>query len=96
MNEPHGSTRSFRSAELLEVYARNQQRLVSTIEELLTLPLDRQSQLDARALRSDADRLCGRPEIRRAEFAAPGGIDQFLPADVGTGIHHIESRQRAN
>jgi len=45
------------SAELLEVYARNQQRLVSTIEDLLTLPLDRQSQLDARALRSDADRL---------------------------------------
>jgi two-component system sensor histidine kinase GlrK len=45
------------SAELLEVYARNHQRLVSTIEELLTLPLDPQSQLDARALRSDADRL---------------------------------------
>jgi two-component system sensor histidine kinase GlrK len=45
------------SAELLEVYARNQQRLVNTIEELLTLPLDGQSQLDASALRSDADRL---------------------------------------
>jgi two-component system sensor histidine kinase GlrK len=45
------------SAELLEVYARNQQRLVNTIEELLTLRLDQQSQLDARALRSDADRL---------------------------------------
>src|ERR1022692_4366530 len=45
------------SAELLEVYAGNQQRLVNTIEELLTLPLYGQSQLDASALRSDADRL---------------------------------------
>src|ERR1035441_3961042 len=45
------------STELLEVYARNQQRFVSTIEELLTLPLDGQSQLDAHALRSDADRI---------------------------------------
>ncbi len=45
------------SAELLDVYARNQQRLAGTIEELLALPLDPQSQLDARALRSDAERL---------------------------------------
>jgi two-component system sensor histidine kinase GlrK len=62
------------SAELLEVYARNQQRLVSTIEELLTLPLDPQSQVDARALRSDADRLwvelqsAGRNSSRVAEL----------------------------
>jgi two-component system, NtrC family, sensor histidine kinase GlrK len=44
-------------AELLEAYARNQQRLENTIEELLTLPLDQQSQMDARALRADAKRL---------------------------------------
>src|ERR1017187_3203801 len=57
------------SAELLEVYARNQQRLVSTIEELLTLPLDPQSQLDARALRSDADRLWA--DLKSAQPSSP-------------------------
>jgi two-component system, NtrC family, sensor histidine kinase GlrK len=57
------------SAELLEVYARNQQRLVNTIEELLTLPLDQQSQLDARALRSDADRLW--VDLKSAEPNSP-------------------------
>ena len=57
------------SAELLEVYARNQQRFVSTIEELLTLPLDGQSQLDARALRSDADRLWA--DLKSAEPSSP-------------------------
>ncbi len=57
------------NAELLGVYARNQQRLESTIEELLTLPLDRQSQLDAHALRTDADRLWH--EIQSAEPNSP-------------------------
>jgi two-component system sensor histidine kinase GlrK len=57
------------SAELLEVYARNQQRLAGTLDELLALPLDRQSQLDARALRSDADRLWG--DLKNAEPNSP-------------------------
>ncbi len=57
------------STELLEVYARNQQRFVSTIEELLTLPLDGQSQLDAHALRSDADRLWA--DLKSAEPSSP-------------------------
>src|SRR5277367_5338609 len=45
------------NAELLDVYARNNERLEGTINELLTLPLDRQSQADTQALKSDADRL---------------------------------------
>jgi two-component system sensor histidine kinase GlrK len=57
------------NAELLEVYARNQHRLESTIEELLTLPLDRQSKLDAGTLRSDADRLWA--DLKSAEPNSP-------------------------
>jgi two-component system sensor histidine kinase GlrK len=45
------------SADLLEVYARNHERLTATVNELLTLPLDAQVQRDARTLRSEADRL---------------------------------------
>ena len=44
------------NAELLEVYERNNKRLASTIEELLSLPLDSQSLDDARTLQTDADR----------------------------------------
>ncbi len=45
------------NTELLDTYARNNERLGTTIDELLTLPLDQESQTDARALRSDADQL---------------------------------------
>jgi len=44
-------------AELRDVYTRNHDRLASTINELLTLPLDAQTQADARALLAEADRL---------------------------------------
>jgi two-component system sensor histidine kinase GlrK len=42
------------NAELLDVYARNHARLESTINELLTLPLDQESRADAQALESNA------------------------------------------
>jgi two-component system sensor histidine kinase GlrK len=45
------------NAELLEVYARNHGRLTATVDELLTLPLDAQSQTDARTLLAEAGRL---------------------------------------
>src|SRR5271167_2615139 len=45
------------SADLREVYARNNARLVATIHELLTLPLDEASQRGAQALQEQADRL---------------------------------------
>ncbi len=47
------------NTELLEGYTRNHARLAATIGELLTLPLDRQSQTDARGLLAEADRLSG-------------------------------------
>lgn len=43
--------------ELRDVYTRNHDRLAATINELVTLPLDAQSQSDARALLAEADRL---------------------------------------
>src|SRR5450631_1289653 len=45
------------NADLLEVYARNHQRLVTTINELLILPLDVESENNAHALQAEADRL---------------------------------------
>ncbi len=45
------------SADLLDVYARNQQRLVATLNELLALPLDAESRDGARALENETERL---------------------------------------
>ncbi len=45
------------NAELRDVYTRNHDRLAATVNELLTLPLDEQSETDARALLREADRL---------------------------------------
>ena len=45
------------SADLLDVYARNQERLVATLNELLAMPLDAGSHSDAMALQAEADRL---------------------------------------
>jgi len=47
------------SADLLDVYTRNQQRLAATLNELLTLPLDAESHRDALALQAEADQLLG-------------------------------------
>src|SRR5882757_8358135 len=45
------------NSELLEVYTRNHRRLTATVDDLLTLPLDAQSQTDAHTLLKEADRL---------------------------------------
>ena len=42
--------------ELLEAYGRNQQRLESTLDELLTLPLDAKTQAEVRDLKANAER----------------------------------------
>jgi two-component system sensor histidine kinase GlrK len=44
------------NSDLLEVYARNQERLETTLNELLTLPLNAQAQADIRALKTEAER----------------------------------------
>src|SRR5580704_9949945 len=45
------------NADLLDVYARNQERLAATLNELLAMPLDAGSHNDAVALQAEADRL---------------------------------------
>src|SRR5579863_1692276 len=45
------------SADLLEVYARNQQRLAGTLEELLAMPLDDKARKEAMGLKAEAERL---------------------------------------
>src|SRR5579862_6114571 len=40
--------------DLLEAYARNQQRLETTLNELLTLPLNEPAQNDVRALKAES------------------------------------------
>jgi two-component system sensor histidine kinase GlrK len=57
------------NSELLEVYERNHRRLGATVGELLTLPLDPQSQADAEALRDEADRLSA--ELKAAPPNSP-------------------------
>jgi two-component system sensor histidine kinase GlrK len=44
------------NVDLLEVYAQNQERLETTLDELLTLPLDEQAQTDIRAMKAEAER----------------------------------------
>jgi two-component system sensor histidine kinase GlrK len=53
------------SADLLDVYARNQKYLAATLSELLSMPLDAESRDDALALRAEAERLQG--ELKQVE-----------------------------
>ncbi len=69
------------NSELLDVYARNHGRLVATIDELLTLPLDAQSQNDARTLLAEAERLA------RELKAAPPNSPRM--AEVINAFAHI-------
>jgi two-component system sensor histidine kinase GlrK len=52
------------SADLLDVYARNQERLVATLNELLAMPLDAGSHNDAVTLQAEAGRL--EQELKRS------------------------------
>jgi two-component system, NtrC family, sensor histidine kinase GlrK len=52
------------NADLMDVYVRNNARLVGTLHELLTLPLDSTSQQGAHALEEQADRLM--QDLKRA------------------------------
>jgi two-component system sensor histidine kinase GlrK len=69
------------NAELLEGYTHNHGRLIATVNDLLTLPLDAQSQTDARALLAEADRLS------RELVAAPPNSPRM--ADVINSFPHM-------
>ena len=52
------------SADLLDVYSRNQEHLTGTLNELLAMPLDDESHNEALALQAEADRL--QQELKRS------------------------------
>lgn len=57
------------STDLLDVYARNQERLVATLNELFALPLDSEARNDALALKTEADRL--QQELKHSAPSSP-------------------------
>ncbi|MGO9989152.1 MAG: sensor histidine kinase [Steroidobacteraceae bacterium] len=83
------------NAELLDVYARNQERLQNAINELLSLPLDSQSQADAHALQADAERVW--QELKSAPPSSPrlAELINSYPqmADLATRISNRVSAQ---
>jgi two-component system sensor histidine kinase GlrK len=83
------------NAELLDVYARKQRQLVATANELLTLPLDAQSQADVRALQDEASRLS--QELKDAPPNSPRMADLInaFPhlADMASSVSNRISAQ---
>ena len=79
------------SADLLEVYARNQQRLVGTLNELLAMPLDPESRTEAVALQAETERL--QDEVRRSAPNSPhmGELVNAYP-QLSTMASKISSR----
>ena len=84
------------NTELLDGYTRNHDRLTTTVRELLTLPLDAQSQADAHALLAEADRAVGGAARRASQFPPHGGRHQWFSAPVGNGVQRVEPHQRPN
>jgi two-component system, NtrC family, sensor histidine kinase GlrK len=79
------------NADLRSVYARNNVRLLSTIHELLTLPLDEATQGDARALEAQAQRLL--EELNRTAPNSPQMaelIDSF--PQLSDAASHLSER----
>jgi two-component system, NtrC family, sensor histidine kinase GlrK len=57
------------SADLIEVYGRNQQRLVGTLNELMAMPVDAESRNETLALQAESERL--HEEIKRSTPTSP-------------------------
>jgi two-component system, NtrC family, sensor histidine kinase GlrK len=57
------------SGDLLEVYARNEQRLIGTLNELMAMPVDAESRAETLALQTEAERL--HEEIKRSPPTSP-------------------------
>jgi len=83
-------------AKLLDVYASHHARLVTAIQELLTLPLDEASQQGVRAVESKAKSIAAGPAVCGAELDPHGGTDRQLSAAVGRGVQCIGSDQPAD
>ncbi|HXI75633.1 MAG TPA: hypothetical protein VNH21_00760, partial [Steroidobacteraceae bacterium] len=57
------------SADLIEVYGRNQQRLIGTLNELMSMPVDAESRNETLALQAESERL--HEEIKRSAPTSP-------------------------
>ena len=57
------------SADLIEVYGRNQQRLNGTLDELMAMPVDAESRNETLALQAESERL--HEEIKRSAPTSP-------------------------
>ena len=68
------------NADLLDVYARNQQRLITTINELLTLSLDAESRQEALAIQTEAERLQKEIKVSAPNSAHMADLINAFPA----------------
>ncbi len=83
------------NTDLREVYTRNRDRLTVTVNELLTLPLDEQSQADARALLKEVDRLSTALGTAQANSARMTEIINSFPhlSEMAAAVSNQITRQ---
>jgi two-component system, NtrC family, sensor histidine kinase GlrK len=81
--------------ELLDAYARNQERLETTLDELLTLPLTEEAQTDIRALKVEAERRAVELRSAPANSARMAELVNSYPqmSDVASKISNHVSAQ---
>jgi two-component system, NtrC family, sensor histidine kinase GlrK len=81
--------------ELLDAYARNQERLETTLDELLTLPLTEEAQTDIRALKVEAERRAVELRSAPANSARMAELVNSYPqmSDVASKISNHVSGQ---
>src|SRR6202020_2145169 len=68
------------TADLLDVYAPNQQRLITTLNELLTLSLDAESRNQALAIQTEAERLQNEIKLSTPNSARMAELINAFPA----------------
>jgi len=83
------------NGDLLEVYARNQERLENTLNELLTLPLSDQAQADIRALKAESERRAAELRAAPANSARMAELVNSYPqmSDLASKISNHVSGQ---
>ena len=67
------------SADLLDVYARNQERLAGTLDELLAMPLDDKARKEAVGLKAEAERLHGELKLSSPSSARMSALVNAFP-----------------
>jgi len=83
------------SADLLDVYARNQQRLIVTLNELLALRLDAESRSDVLGIQSEAQRLQNELKLSAPNSARMADLVNAFPqlSDIASKLSNRVSAQ---